>query len=252
MNLQYKLKSGRNINIELQSGRTAILSSSTILINEERLNKKIIKLSFEDSLEFKLNDILNFKIENINSEFQIKEIIRNDKAGRYYLSCAFDTYTNYFVFPLIVTQDNQNRNYFRFDDFMIGTYLNKELSQILLLVRYFPGEIFSKWEETIKKNPYYLEFVDINTYSVLYKFQIPKQYSNIINLFIEGRYSSFDESIKKKILIFHNAGRLSELHDILYKSKHRKNKYEFELDIEIPENIDLYNKPNMNNEIFEL
>ena len=76
MNLQYKLKSGRSINIELQSGRTAILSSSTILINEERLNKKITKLSFEDNLEIKLNNILEFKIENKDKELKLNSDIK--------------------------------------------------------------------------------------------------------------------------------------------------------------------------------
>lgn len=252
MNLQYKLKSRRNINIELQSGRTAIFSSSTILINEERLNKKITKLSFEDNLEIKLNDILEFKIENLISKFQIKEIIKNDVAGRYYLSCGFDTYTNYFIFPLLSTHITQNKDYFKFDEFIIGTYLNKELNEILILARYFPGQLFSKWEETIKNNPYYMEFIDINTYSVLYKFKIPKQYSHIINLFIEGRYSSFDKSIKDKILNFHKVGRNNDLYDILYKSEKRKKKYEKLLEMEIPDNIDLYSKPNMENEIYKL
>jgi hypothetical protein len=262
MNLTYQIEGSKKpVNIELQNGRVAIISSSASFVNEDIKEGKLQSISYEGKLDFKIDDILYFKLGTIQSEFKIKEILKNEVPNKYYFTCGRSTLTNYFILPLIATH-KQDCLYFGWDTFLINTYLSKDFSKLIMVVRYFPLDLpltvqgksyyFHDLEQRLTGHPNYLGFENPNFYTIVYHFYIDNKYKKDVELFIKGKYSKISESVKKKILEFLHLSKNGELGSVLFKSPLRKQSIEKILGVELEEDIDLYSAPDLNNEIYEL
>lgn len=253
MNLQYKIeKSGRLVNVELLSGRTAVVSSPAAFINEFKKQSTIESISYEDDVCFKLNQELEFKLGAINSKFNIKQIDKNTIPGRYYLSCSRINLNSWFILPLLSSDIRQNRSWFGWNTFMTQSYLHESLKRIILLYRYFPTMYYTDQEAKLCAHDTFLELSDPNTYSVAYTFCIKEQHFNDVELFTQGKYSSMGDIAKRKIVSFHgDSSNKEKLKDILNKSETRKRELENKLGMILPDDIDLHEKPNLEMEIWK-
>lgn len=249
-NLTYKLKSKKIVDFELLSGRIASVCCSTNFIKEIKNKREIDTIIYDEEFTITIGDELNFKINDINSNFKIKKIIKNTLKGRYYLLCDEDNFTNYFIFPLIVDNAKQNSDWFNLAEFTINSYLSENLNSIYVIARYFNTDRFKNWETKIKSNENYFKFFDPSPNTVGYEFKIPEIFIPDLELFLDGKYSQMSDLAKNRITKFHNASKKGNLYGILHKTIERKKQLEEMLGIKLPDNIDLHSKPNLENEIY--
>lgn len=257
MNLQYKIeKSGRLVNVELLSGRTAVISSPAVYIDEVVDDNQFKLISYEGKVDFKINQELEFKLGVIKSIFNIQQIDKDiDIPGRYLLSCSKLNLSSWFILPLLSSNTNHGRLWFGWNSYMINSYIDKDLKKVILLYRYFPGEYYSNQEIKLQTQDTYLDFIDPNTYTVAYVFCLKELHFKDVEMFVQGKYSSISDVGKRKIFNFHNIANpkvKQELQDVLTKSDSRKKALEEKLGMKIPDNIDLKSKPDLSKEIFSL
>ena len=252
MNLQYKIKkSGRLINVELISGRIAIISSSAAFIDETIENNQLACISYEGEISFKLQQEIEFNLKGVKSKFIIKQIDKqSDISGRYYLSCSTINLTSWFLMPLISCSSTQTKRWFGWDSYMINSYLNSNLKQLVIIYRFFPGALYATQESKLMTHENYLTMCDPTTYTVAYTFCFKDLHYKDVEMFIDGKYSLISDVGKRKILNFHN-NKKQELKDILNKSDSRREKLEEKFGMKLSEDIELYSKPNLLNEIYE-
>jgi len=255
MNLQYKIvNSGRLVNVELLSGRTAVVSSPAAYVDEVIDDNQFKLISYEGKVDFKINQELEFKLGVIKSIFNIQSIDKDDTIpGRYYLSCSKVNLTSWFILPLLTSNFNQRREWFGWKTFMINSYLDKDLKKVVLLYRYFPTSYYTEQEARLITHETYIDFNDPNTYSVAYTFHLKEQHYKDVEMFIQGKYSSISDVGKNKIFNFHSSAesRLKqEMKDILTKSDSRKKALEDKLGMKLPDNVDLKSKSDLTKEIY--
>jgi hypothetical protein len=255
MNLSFQIEGTKKIvEIELQNGRTAIIHSSSATFVSENFNheNKLYSISYDGKLEFKLNDELEFNLGTVKSKFIVKEILKNDIPNRYYLTCGSSTNTSYFLLPLVTNEKLQDKYWFGIESFVINSYLTEDLKEVVLIVRYFPGQYFDEFEKKIKQHKNYLKSTNPDFYTIAYHLYIGDgKNEDDIKLFIEGKYSQLNEISKKKILNFNKKNKGGDLWNILYKTPKRKKLIEESLGVYLDDNIDLYSKPNLDKEIYE-
>lgn len=147
----------------------------------------------------------------------------------------------------------------RFKDRLLNTYLfysNQGLC-IGLLYDFLGTADFTKYEdECFFKNKY---FIDTHNHdpkgdSVIYLFDVPDELVATINLFIDGKYSYLpekDDLINYMINFFGIAENHVLIH-IIRRSDEYKAQLEEELDVIIPEGLDLASPPDINEETYRL
>lgn len=86
----------------------------------------------------------------------------------------------------------------------------------------------------------------------IFVFNIPKEQKNNVQLFKEGKYSKFTREYKNSIFKVHRVKQDKPLYHILNKTKTRRLKLSKDLDWEIPEDVDLWDIPYMDEEILSL
>ena len=104
----------------------------------------------------------------------------------------------------------------------------------------------------INKLQYYMDY-DVeynNKIYQMYVFQIPDSCIHLYELFIEGRYSDFDDVYKQHILTFFRVSSKDVIGDILYKREKHFELLEEIYDLDIPRDQECMSKPNLKFEIF--
>jgi hypothetical protein len=241
--------SKRCVNITLENARVAIISSSAAFCKEEVLKKgKVIfmeSISYENELTYKIGDILNFKIDNINSQFEIKEIIKNDILGKYYLTCSKRNLVSSFILPLLSKKPSENRDWFSWNEFFINGYLSDNLEELILVYRFYPNESYSSFETKLKQHSNYLGFNDPNYFLVAYRFNINSVFKEDIDLFLQGKYSKLSKAAKHKIVSFHKLNRRDELSKILNRDEEYAKQLADILGLDnLDEDLELFSRPN--------
>jgi hypothetical protein len=94
---------------------------------------------------------------------------------------------------------------------------------------------------------------EITTYSdkILVKFKLNKIQEEINKIYINGKYSTFPNSYKMKILNYFNQPKSSKLGQVLFKLPILKKKLENQLNIRISDEIELGVKTNIIEESYE-
>ena len=256
MILTFPIKnSKRNVNVELVGSREAIISSSTSHVKETIEKGKIVKICYEEDIEFKIGDEFEFELDRIKSKFKIDHFLKNDLPGRYYISCENLTLTSYFILPLLVDNFNQDRVWFELSRFSINAYLNKDLDKLNLVCRYNISMDYLQFENNLFTNSNYYKTIDPEKYLVVYQFFIPDLYKNDVNKIIQGKYSKLSLPAKKKIISFHKVyPKVSnDLFHILNRSTERKQilniKLEINLDSEELKEVELQSKLDLTKEV---
>jgi len=128
-----------------------------------------------------------------------------------------------FVLPMLYASD-RNDSFFitsLFNNCYIGDVNHPELqNKIFLLYDYKMTVQFVKFERSLELIP---EFNTDYDYSgeqqVMYVFDVPEEHIDDYQLFLDGKYSEFSESLKEKILKFWGFKEGSLFHSILYKTE---------------------------------
>lgn len=108
-------------------------------------------------------------------------------------------------------------------------------------------KVFMDYEESLTKNPYYVDAVDVTKEEVIYIFDYPEAVIPIVKLFMEGKYSYLpDKDIIKRYLMQHFGIQTSHrIFHILDRTVYLRSKIEESLGLDpIPEHLDLEDPPN--------
>jgi hypothetical protein len=111
---------------------------------------------------------------------------------------------------------------------------------------------FVDYEAALMGNEYFVEALDISKTHVLYVFELPEELYPVVELFIEGKYSYLPEKDKIKGFLAENfqIAPSHKIFHILDRTSELRRLMEDKLGVEIPEELDLTDPPNIENEEF--
>lgn len=112
---------------------------------------------------------------------------------------------------------------------------------------------FTDYEARLMSNEYFVEAVDISKTQVIYVFDFPEELLPIVEIFIEGRYSYLPEKEKIKRFLSENF-RIDASHRIFHildRTQMLRKMMEDQLGVEIPEELDLADPPDIDSEEFK-
>ncbi len=88
---------------------------------------------------------------------------------------------------------------------------------------------------------------------VMYIFELPRGYEHIYDLFIDGKYSKFDDEYKNHIIHFHKEFyKTDTMKDVLYKAESMRKKWEEIIGQAIPKDMEVSSIPNIEEETFDI
>lgn len=121
-----------------------------------------------------------------------------------------------------------------------------------LRYEYSAKKEFAQYEKELENNKYYKCTIDVNKKEVLYVFDIPEDLFDIVDLFMDGKYSYLPN---KDIIIgflMKNFGLTLEnkIIKILNRDESLKQELEDQLNVRIPDGIDLSSPPDKDKENF--
>jgi hypothetical protein len=190
----------------------------------------------------------------IMSVYEVNKIEKlTDKA--YSVYTTIETKTKQFILPCL----DFNREYFLYDTFLENAYINVsnislDLSSIkcplALLYRYSESELFKAFETKIVKHPYFRHRIDVTTYEVLYVFDIVP-FKADVDKFLQGKYSTLSEKLKKSIIQFHNYTEGGTMYQILNKDSKLKQQLELQFNVQISNTSELYSIPEIEDETYK-
>lgn len=162
-----------------------------------------------------------------------------------------------FLLPLI----DANVSVHEFDPFLIDVNIDKDNIQLILIFdNTYISEEFKMIFYKLSNNYCYIDNSDYggNGTELICNFSIPKEYRDDFFKFIDGKYSEMSEKYKKKILTFnmfpnvtHSVKGKITPYDILFPSEQKRKEIAEDLGVDIKNmNDDLYDKPNMDYEIY--
>lgn len=235
------------------------INARTLLLTHNLETPKIIKDQNEiTEIQFygysiKVGDTLEINVsktgKNKIKRFFVNQIIENQK-GFNIVSEELNK-TSVYIFPLLVRK-NETGQLYDFDTYFYNAYLynnNPEYEQfndskhLFVVYRFFDDDRFKALEELITRNENYIKTIEPNGDFTMYIFEIPKLQQSNAFFVRKGKYSSLTATGKSKIITFHKAGQGDWLYKVLSKDKGLKREMEYQLDCDIPEEIDLCSKP---------
>lgn len=125
----------------------------------------------------------------------------------------------------------------------------------------FKNPEYTKFENKMIDNQYYVDLIDINNDEVVYIFKIPEEYLFEYNKFKKGKYSKYKNDAKELILSFFNkvykgnpnaVNFLIKIKQVLYKDKKLREKIEKELNVKIHYDAELTDIIDRDNETINL
>lgn len=210
-------------------------------------NGNIIKiscgsLSYSVGLVFKPKRGYTFKINHIIQH------VKNNSLIAYDLLYSNRNKSSYFILPLL----GGNRKLFLWDTNLINVFVGTPHDDncIALLFRFSGDTLFAKFEKALESFRSFRRRYDPDPYHVMFVFDLTEEMENSYLAFKEGKYSEMSDFYKLKIVSFHELTMDNDLSKILFKSPSLKSKLEEELEVTIHEDAELYDKPDMRDEIF--
>ena len=234
----YKFKNGKHIQYELINARQASLKTNGILTHTKL--RSGINSIIGENIEYKLNleDTIELDFGDKKIPFNVQHI--SFKNGAYTISCEKRTKASYFLLPML----GMDESWFKWNTYFINAKIDSSSPKLIHLVyRYSNTDVYREFEDKLKRHTLFFKAEDIDPYTVVYSFIIREEHRYIVDEFKNGKYSKFKNDYKKKILKFHGFKRNDELGQILYKCSNRKETLEKELNVIIPDNVDLWDIP---------
>ena len=182
---------------------------------------------------------------------QIKKITnKNVKEGAgYFLYGQKLTKSSQFTLPML----GQDREYFKWDESLCNVFLGTDdgeiVDRILILYRVNTDREYLEFETKLENHPMYEKTHTYDIYHDLVEFRIPDRFKQDYDLLINGKYSHVSDELKKRIVRFHNLSSNSPIAQVIHKSEFRKKKLEKDLNIVLPDELDLLDPYYMEDEL---
>lgn len=237
----------RSIWLELLDARSLKITTNCAFV--ESLfndNNSLVQLNFANQYEIKVGDTITLKtgIEwTMNYNFIVSQIKQFD--GYQILYSHKRTKSSYFMLPVL----GYNREWFKWEQFFINTYTlcpeyKFEGDYIYLLYKYMPLKQYNELEQAQLKLSTFVEIIYPHQKDeVIFVHKIDEKYVADLQSFRKGKYSELDDTLKRRILFFHNTNKESEIGHILFKDERRRKQLEMEFKCRIPIELDLLDIP---------
>lgn len=242
------LSEGPNLVVELLNARE-VRVNPMIDECEKKNGEDIIEIDYK-GLKYKVGDLLDFN----KYKFKIRVITK--EVDGYHLHFHVINKSSMFIMPMLAS-GRMNRTSFKWaDNFcncFIGTQSDADYGDyIYLLYRFDGAKSFETFEKLIQGHPWFVAQTDPDNYHVLYKFEPDENFKKDYNSLVDGKYSAISEELKKQILFFHATPKGRPIEQILYKDPARRKKLEEDLELNksIPEDVELYDKFKVEEEIY--
>lgn len=235
-----------NIYVQLDKGN---LRGFTLFTNSENIvlrrgdHGEITTIIIEDLYRIKIKDVV--EIQGIR--YTVNKI-RQGNEKYFYIIQERATKTSQFIMPIL----GHNYEYYDFRDNFFNSYLSSDYHSIYLVYKFSPSEEYLQLEEKLQAHSNFLEMLDPDPNTVVFKFSLDERYWRDIDYIMKGKYSRISSTLKSKICIFHKFGTTSKTYKVLYRDKTLREEISKEYGFEIPSNIDLMSKPLKELEIWNL
>lgn len=237
--------------IECRSGEWELLTARCLLFkapyfNVKRFNNAIVEFDSKEQ-HYQIGDVIKYKNNELKTKFNISEIHETNEK-QLVITHEERTISSYFIMPIL----GINANYYSWNKYFINCKVDPEKNIIHLIYRFMPTSAFDELDKKLSTHMYYIEQCDIDDSLMVFSFKAPDGFVDVWKNFKDGKYSLFSNDYKKTILKFHVLTRDGLFGQILYKDTKRKTKLENELGCSIPNDIDLFSKPNLKLECLTL
>ena len=198
---------------------------------------ELTSLEVVDERTLNLGD--TFRIKTV--PYRINKIIQRETTEHevsFDLVMADRTKTSLFILPMI----GGNRRLLFYDSLLINAYIKREkrTNYIVLLYRKSRKKVFKEFIQLIQNLKHFSSLEEPNKHCYVVTFKVPSKYKQNFNMFLNGKYSKFDDEYKLNILDFHRYDIDGRLGEILFKAPRRREQLERQLNAKLPEDSELY------------
>jgi hypothetical protein len=228
--IEYKVINAHTIELDYKSPNIDVFT----------IDNKIVKLeSF--GYEVKLGNTLQLNYGSGTSIFKVFNIIEYGQ-NKFLIETTKTTKTKHFLMPVL----GKDRKFWHNNEWLINCYLGNDLDEIILEYRFNTDDKYLLLEKEIVQIQGYYKTTEFTSYSTLFHYKVKE---NIIELFVNGKYSMFPDKLKRDILQFHGFKEDGQTGHILYKSQTRREQLELNLGAPIYKDMELYDIPLLTEEI---
>jgi len=252
-----KLGNKQYLRFELINGRGVKLWGEGIDLQEVITAGKITELVYEDSFSVKVGESFSVNISTLligvdkfKTIYEVDYIFKN--PNNYILYSIPRALATYFLLPFIFDSFKTCG----YKTYLINAYIGDAYNEpdltnhLFVQYRFFPFTAYYNLETFAVNNPAFVKNYDPDKTSCMFVYTLPERWAADISLLKAGKYSEISEAAKERILQFHGAKKQSKLGHIIYKSTARRKQLELSLGVELSEDIELFDKPTHNTEIF--
>lgn len=233
------LDADNQVLLEVLDGRTVRMTFDAHPIETIQKKKKIVSINIS-GVPYIALDEYNKVFVTVNERLHTYVITEIDQIADnvFQLHTMPRTKSSFFATPVIAS----TRDVVKWGQFFVNTFIISEQS-IVVLFRFFDTEGYRTFEHTMTKHPLFEKVIDTDVQHVAMQFKVPEEHINNIKLFLEGQYSRMSTPYKEHILKFHNFNKESKVGQILFKADNRRKQLELDLEVTLPADIELYDKP---------
>jgi hypothetical protein len=166
-----------------------------------------------------------------------------------------------YLFPMVVNKSDKLNDYKDNDVFPRNNFVNvfryceflKHYDKHLFIIyAYSPTNTFELFINKLKKNKNFVEYIELDKYSIMLVYKIPTEYHDCLNNFDNGKFSKFKNSTKIKILDFFSVSSNDKFGPVgvLFKKDWRKEEIENLIGMKLSEDAELSSIPDRETETY--
>lgn len=238
------------------------------------IDNNYIQLDAVNLRQFRLHTdsedvIMGYGVDNyitsviVNDKFRIKvgeeyevegnkykvNLIRKDD-GYFYCIQERATKASQFIMPLLSVNDGTTYQHYDFKNTFYNCYISENYRYIYLVYKFSPTAEYLELESKLIKHSMFIELTDPDPNTVIVKFKLPEEFHKDVVKIMKGKYSEISPTMKSKICIFHSFNVKSKTYRMLHRDVELRKEMSLEFEYEIPIDIELMTKPELNKEIW--
>lgn len=247
------LSNGSTVTLQVENARMIVLNPMLNSVERRDDDDNIFELNYIDEINFAIDKELNIKKQIYKPRIIRKIENSNVRSGYYLFTHEINKSTN-FIMPLLAPTSEATREHYRWNDFcncFVGSEQDADWGEyIYLLYRFNPSKEFFNLEQYFDKRVDFIEKFLVDDFHALYKFKVSDNIKEDYDFILKGDYSKISDISKEKILRFHFLPNDSPTYKILHKCDTRRKDIESKLEVKLPNDIELYDKFKVDNEIY--
>lgn len=147
--------------------------------------------------------------------------------------------TSYYLLPTL----GRDRMFFNTDKRLLNCYVEDNYKFLRLKYRFSTIDSFIELDRNLKTHPLYRSSVQYDIYSIIYIFRIPDRFQEDVIKVLDGKYSKLSPALKKAIIKSASSFQADFFNRVLSRDEELKKHLEKDLNVTIPNDIELDSKP---------